>query len=358
MEKQASYETDNLPANVGDKSLAENEKQVPMIKNNFEEELNKMISMAGTIELTESQKEILYAPVDDDLIEIRPDGMIYLPWMEYVSRLKQTFGLSWQAIPQGMPKFQGNHLYWGYYLVIGGKFAGFAIGEQEYQVKNYGMSYGDAVEGAKSNALMRLCKGIGICLELWQPSFIKRWKAEYAETYYNKEKQKTYWRRKELQDIPEEQRIEPSETEQEAKDKASKEEQEAKDKAKKGFLEKLMVDLNALQTIPELENKYRVNKASYENSELKPSILSMYASRKKQLTLDLLASQTGFSAFQIDAYMEQAGDIATLITEVIAGNAEAIIQLKTDISAYQEESGRQHPDDLLPESTNDEFISE
>lgn len=304
----------------GVNALDKNEKQLPSADNNFEEELNKMISMAGTIELTESQKAILYAPVEDDLIEIRPDGLIYLPWMEYVSRLKQTFGLEWQAVPQGMPKFQGNHIYWGYYLIIQGKFAGFAIGEQEYQPKNYGMSYGDAVEGAKSNALMRLCKGVGICLELWQPSFIKAWKAKYSESYFDNKKQKTLWKRK---DIPEEQRIEPS-----------AEEQQDKEQIKTGFLEKLMVDLTTLKSIPELEKKYKANKKTYESNEMKDNILSLFSIRKKQLQLELLATQTGFSAFQVDSYLEQAGDIGTMIAEAIAGNVDANDDLKAQIESF------------------------
>jgi len=306
---------------VYDSGIVETEKQVPMLANNFEEELNKMISMAGTIELTEEQKAILYAPVDDDLIEIRPDGRIYLPWMEYVSRLKQTFGLGWQAIPQGMPKFQGNHIYWGYYLVIQGKFAGFSIGEQEYQPKNYGMSYGDAVEGAKSNALMRLCKGVGIGLELWQPSFIKRWKAKYAETYYDQKKQKDLWRRKDV-------------IEQESKDITQVDEQQAKEQAKNEFLEKLRVALSKITTLKKLDDTYEKAKPVYDQSVLINSINAMYASKKKQLMLELLATQTDFSAFQVDAYLKQAGDIGTLIAEVIAGNMDAILEFKNNMTEF------------------------
>jgi hypothetical protein len=43
------------------------------------------------------------------------------------------------------------------------------------------MNYTDACEGAKSNALMRLCKEIGIGLELWNPQFINSWKSRFAE---------------------------------------------------------------------------------------------------------------------------------------------------------------------------------
>ena len=160
------------------------------------EEIEKLIPLAGTIELSEEKKKILFAPVKDEDVEIRPDGLIYLPWMEYVSRLRDAFGVSWTIIPKDMPKFQGNHVYWPFYLMIQGKLAGFAIGEQEYQPSNARMTYGDAVEGAKSNALMRLCKGLGISLELWKPSFVRGWKEKYAEEYYDKDKKKNLWIKK------------------------------------------------------------------------------------------------------------------------------------------------------------------
>ena len=157
-------------------------------------EVEKLLATAGTIQLTDDQKGILYAPVDEAMVEIRPDGLIYLPWMEYATRLRMAFGLEWAMIPQGMPKISGTYLYWPFYLVVQGKLAGFAIGEQEYQPNNRRMTYGDAVEGAKSNALMRLCKGIGISLELWQPSFIRAWIGKYAESY--SEGGRKLWRKK------------------------------------------------------------------------------------------------------------------------------------------------------------------
>ncbi len=144
-----------------------------------QEEMEKLVPFAGTIETSEEQRKILFAMVNDEDVEIRPDGLVYLPWMAYVTRLRDAFGISWAIIPKDMPKIQGTHMYWPFYLMIMGKLAGFAIGEQEYQPSNARMTYGDAAEGAKSNALMRLCKGIGISLELWKPSFIRNWKGKY-----------------------------------------------------------------------------------------------------------------------------------------------------------------------------------
>lgn len=179
-----------------DESLPETKKEElkEIIPLSVQDEMTKLIPFAGTIEITEAQRKILFNPVKEEDVEIRPDGLIYLPWMEYVSRLRDAFGISWAIIPKDMPKFEGNHIFWSFYLMIQGKLAGFAIGEQQYHPSNATMTYGDAIEGAKSNALMRLCKGLGISLELWKPSFVRGWKAKYAEEYDDKGRKK--WRKK------------------------------------------------------------------------------------------------------------------------------------------------------------------
>lgn len=157
------------------------------------------ITTAGSIELTEREKKVLYADIHEDDVEIRPDGLIYLPWMEYAKRLREAFGLQWSLVEVEPPRVNENLLLWKFYLVIKGCYCGTAIGEQTYSPNNRTMTWGDACEGAKSNALMRLCKGIGIGLELWQPQFIKSWIAEYAE--YNEiidgPRKKKIWRKKE-----------------------------------------------------------------------------------------------------------------------------------------------------------------
>lgn len=171
------------------------EKEKPLPASTVQSRMEELIPFAGTIEITEEQKKILFAPVNSESVEIRSDGLVYLPWMEYVSRLRDAFGISWAIIPYGMAKPVGGFLYWPFYLMIQGKLAGFAVGEQEYPPPgNQRMTYGDATEACKSNALMRLCKGIGISLELWKPSFIREWKAKYAE-FYQDDKGKTKWRR-------------------------------------------------------------------------------------------------------------------------------------------------------------------
>jgi len=118
------------------------QEKIKTLEEAMQAEIVKLIPQAGTLQLTEEQKKILYAPINEEDIEVRPDGLIYLPWMEY------------------------------------------------------------ECEGAKSNALMRLCKGLGIGTELWKPSFIKQWKEKYAEQYWEydekKKKKVLKWRKKEI----------------------------------------------------------------------------------------------------------------------------------------------------------------
>ncbi|MBT9150616.1 MAG: hypothetical protein DDT40_00788 [candidate division WS2 bacterium] len=162
------------------------------------------VSKVGSIELTPEQTSILYAPVDESEILIRPDGLIYLPWIFYATRLRKAFGIGWALIPNLLPKIytEGYKKYvvWGFWLVIKGIVAGFAFGEQEYFGDATGMSWTDACEGAKSNSLMRLCKGIGISLELWDKEFAVKWINKFAcsREEWDGEKQKnvTIWYKK------------------------------------------------------------------------------------------------------------------------------------------------------------------
>lgn len=156
-------------------------------------DIGSIMPTAGQLVLDEKQKEILYAPAVEDDIEIRPDGLIYLPWMEYQNRLNKAFGLNWCLIPEGNPKIKDNAVYCKYHLIINGTYMTCTIGEQQYY-PGHGMTYSDAVEGARSNALMRCCKHLGITLELWKPSFVRAWKDKYAESYTKNGK--TLWKRK------------------------------------------------------------------------------------------------------------------------------------------------------------------
>lgn len=61
-------------------------------------------------------------------------------------------------------------------------------------------SIATAGEGAKSNALMRCCKDLGIAAELWDPRFIRKFKKEHChevwvEHVVSKQKRKIWLRK-------------------------------------------------------------------------------------------------------------------------------------------------------------------
>lgn len=158
-------------------------------------------SKIGTIELDERAAAVLDEPLDPEEVQIRPDGLVYLPWTFYAKRLNRAFGrLSWGLVPNGLPMskdvgYDNVLVAWGFWLVVRGTPISYAIGETTYQATNQTMSYGDACEGAKSSSLARNCKVLGIALELWDARWVEEWRRKHAETYVDK-KGKTRWRKK------------------------------------------------------------------------------------------------------------------------------------------------------------------
>ena len=167
--------TPEVPAKV------EEQKQSPAKGIDFSEQIQNMLPTVGSIKLTDAERAILYAPVDPDLVEIRPDSIVYLPWTEYVTRLRNALGLEWGLIAIGFPKIKGDSVIGYYAFIVRQALVGFFFGEQQWSSSNRAMSFSDAVEGARSNALMRSCKALGLTLELWTPEFIRNWKSQYAE---------------------------------------------------------------------------------------------------------------------------------------------------------------------------------
>lgn len=138
--------------------------------------------MTQFLETTEAEQAALLAPIDEALVEIRPDGIVYLPWTFYRDRLDQAFGPgNWQTIPDGKPKLEDKTIIHGHYLVVRGCYTAQAYGGCQYIPTNRTMSYDDAIEGAWANALMRCCKRLGVAKELWEPAWREEWKKKYAQ---------------------------------------------------------------------------------------------------------------------------------------------------------------------------------
>jgi len=163
-------------------------------------QINPYIGIAAQ-PFSAEQAEMLLQRIDDDQIEIRPDGLIYLPEIRYRRILNRTFGPgAWALMPRSID-LGDNMLYYRGALFIHGRFVSEAIGEQQYFPNNDRMSYATAAEAAKSNCMVRCCKDIGIASDLWDPTFTRQWLATYAvevwcQNRQDPNKRKKFWRKR------------------------------------------------------------------------------------------------------------------------------------------------------------------
>lgn len=142
--------------------------------------------------------DVLSAPVEPSDIEMKPDGLIYLPEIKYRRILNKAFGPGgWGLVPRGPHTVNAKNISREYALFCLGRFVSQARGEQDYFGQD---SLPTASEGCKSNALMRCCKDLGIASELWDPIFIKRFKAAHCtmvQALHTPSKSKKWiWKRK------------------------------------------------------------------------------------------------------------------------------------------------------------------
>lgn len=131
-------------------------------------------------------------------MEVKPDGIIYLPEIKYRRRLNEAFGPgAWGLAPRGETIVTGKLITREYGLVVKGRYVVYwhfqadrhaniilnrlvsvARGEQQYFDPD---GIPTATEGCKSNALMRCCKDLGIASELWDPRFIRDFMKKHAK---------------------------------------------------------------------------------------------------------------------------------------------------------------------------------
>ncbi|EIN10932.1 mitochondrial genome maintenance MGM101 [Punctularia strigosozonata HHB-11173 SS5] len=142
--------------------------------------------------------DVLLAPIDPLDVECKPDGLIYLPEIKYRRILNKAFGPGgWGLAPRSPTNVSQKIVSREYALVCLGRLVAVARGEQEYFDPN---GIPTATEAAKSNALMRCCKDLGIASELWDPRFIREFKAKHCVEVFAEhvptKKKKKLWRRR------------------------------------------------------------------------------------------------------------------------------------------------------------------
>ncbi|EIW72071.1 hypothetical protein TREMEDRAFT_26259 [Tremella mesenterica DSM 1558] len=140
----------------------------------------------------------LLKPLHVDDVEVKPDGLLYLPEIKYRRTLNAAFGPGgWGLAPRGEtnvgPRIVSRE--WG--LVCLGRLVAIARGEQEYFDPS---GIPTATEACKSNALMRCCKDLGIASELWDPRFIRDFKTKHCVEVFvehvTQKKKRKLWRKK------------------------------------------------------------------------------------------------------------------------------------------------------------------
>lgn len=143
-------------------------------------------------------QDILVQVIEPKDIEIKPDGLIYLPEIKYRRILNRAFGAGgWGLVPRSETIVTPNLVTREYGLICHGQLVSVARGEQDYFNET---AIPTATEGCKSNALMRCCKDLGIGSELWDPVFIKSFKEQYCVEKFvehiTTKKKKKIWLRK------------------------------------------------------------------------------------------------------------------------------------------------------------------
>ena len=164
--------------------------------------------------------DVLLAPTETDEVEIKPDGILYLPEIKYRRILNRAFGPGgWGLVPRSESIVTPKTVTREYALVCNGRYVtthahtlsllllnflltiyslvSVARGEQDYFSPD---GIPTATEGCRSNALVRCCKDLGIASELWDPRFIRKFKAAhtrevFVEHVVNKRKSKIWLRK-------------------------------------------------------------------------------------------------------------------------------------------------------------------
>jgi hypothetical protein len=162
----------------------------------------------STLMVNDVQKSKLNKDFSEKEIQVRPDGIIYLPQTFFRKCLNEAFGQGQWALKRlGITvNSSQNYVYYQGQLFVKGHFVAESIGEQEFFGTTYGMSYGTATEAAKSDCITRCCKDLGIAWQLWNPEFVEFWLEKFAEKieviHAKKRSRVKIWLKKSAKNLP------------------------------------------------------------------------------------------------------------------------------------------------------------
>lgn len=147
----------------------------------------KAYERASLLDLTTEETAALQADFPDEAFKPGAAGKEHLIYIEHAflrDRLNQVIGCGkWALVPRSrwaedFRTFKGgdaSRVYVEAMLLIRGCFVSESVGEMVYYKNNDRENYGDAVEGAKTAALRRCCKELGIGLQAWKKDFGEGW---------------------------------------------------------------------------------------------------------------------------------------------------------------------------------------
>lgn len=135
-----------------------------------------------------------YQTVEDEWLDIKPNGQIYLSHMRARTIFNEAFGFGgWGLVPVGdefkverqqKEKFGKSYehvlLYREYRFYALGRFIRQAMGAGDYYTNNPDMNFSDAAEMCESYALNRMAKFFGIAGQCWDKAYVEEWKQKYA----------------------------------------------------------------------------------------------------------------------------------------------------------------------------------
>jgi hypothetical protein len=145
---------------------------------------------ASELRLTKEETDALQAEFADDAFQPGAAGKEHLIYIEHAhlrDRFNAVFGMGqWAIVPRNRwaedfeyenrnGTVKGSRVYVEAMLLVRGCFVGEAVGAMEYYPSNNSQNYGDAVEGAKTAALRRCAKELGVGLQAWKKEFCEGW---------------------------------------------------------------------------------------------------------------------------------------------------------------------------------------
>lgn len=163
-----------------------------------------MLAQIGTLQITKAQRRKLDVPAPGKIAAIKPTGEVYIPGVHYRRLLNSVFD-AWglRALSELKLDLRASAdddkgrsiMFREYALVVGGVPVSVVIGEAEYHPNNSRMTWGDAAEAVRTNALTRGCKDLGVYTDPWDPAWSAAWRRKHAVQVWVEGTHKPQWRR-------------------------------------------------------------------------------------------------------------------------------------------------------------------